>query len=459
MITNMHLYRPQPPYFVGDCMPFYQDGVFHLFYLLDEDHHQGNGGLGGHQWANASTRDLVHWQHHPLALPIVDPSEASICTGSVFWHDRMYYAFYATRRPDWTQHLCLATSNDGVHFEKDSLNPFLSAPEGYSKVDLRDPVVFQDHEGLFHLLATSKLEPFLLDERGGCLLHLTSPDLHQWTVDGPFFTPGGPPGYACIPECPDYFAWNGWYYLLYSQDLQTHYRFSRNPFGPWQKPAVDLLDSPLASVMKTCPIWDNRRIGAAFIGERKGQVDHGAMLWAGSTILRELMQHPDGTLSTHFVPETLTTSTVPFDTTIELLTPGVTVRDRSIFLDAAQSQEAAALRGIGQDFYLKCRIYPQQDHSRFGIGLRGSGNMQRQYELAFEPVMRRVTLQDQVIQHVTQFEQPFWVEIHFQGDIVEVCIDHQRCLINRLGELKGDTIFFFCEHGSVTFKEFSIFPS
>src|SRR5690606_15113845 len=108
--TEMQYYLPNNNQFVGDCMPFYHDGVFHLYYLLDEEHHGGNEGLGGHQWAHASSRDLVNWQHHPLALPQTEPYEASICTGSVFFHDGLYYAFYATRLPGWQEHLSLATS-------------------------------------------------------------------------------------------------------------------------------------------------------------------------------------------------------------------------------------------------------------------------------------------------------------------------------------------------------------
>jgi hypothetical protein len=49
----MQYFKPQEPFFAGECMPFFHDGVFHLFYLLDENHHQGKGGLGGHQWAHA----------------------------------------------------------------------------------------------------------------------------------------------------------------------------------------------------------------------------------------------------------------------------------------------------------------------------------------------------------------------------------------------------------------------
>ena len=36
----MHkLYYQPAGHWFGDCMPFYHDGTFHLFYLLDENHH------------------------------------------------------------------------------------------------------------------------------------------------------------------------------------------------------------------------------------------------------------------------------------------------------------------------------------------------------------------------------------------------------------------------------------
>ena len=110
----MQYYKPDDPQlWVGDCMPFYHAGLFHFYYLLDEGHHQALGGLGGHQWAHATSPDLVTWTHHPLALPITQAGEVSICTGSVFHHGDTFYAFHAVRRPDWTQRLGIATSADG----------------------------------------------------------------------------------------------------------------------------------------------------------------------------------------------------------------------------------------------------------------------------------------------------------------------------------------------------------
>jgi hypothetical protein len=87
----MQYFRPDGNFFVGDCMPFFHDGTFRLYYLVDEAHHEALGGLGGHQWEQASTEDLVHWKHHPLAIPITEEREGSICTGSVFFHKGTYY--------------------------------------------------------------------------------------------------------------------------------------------------------------------------------------------------------------------------------------------------------------------------------------------------------------------------------------------------------------------------------
>ena len=97
----MQYFKPEGDLFVGDCMPFFHAGTFRLFYIRDENHHGALGGLGGHQRAQASSENLINWEHHPLAIPITEDREGSICTGSVFFHEGTYYGFYATRMRDW----------------------------------------------------------------------------------------------------------------------------------------------------------------------------------------------------------------------------------------------------------------------------------------------------------------------------------------------------------------------
>ncbi len=451
----MHLYRPDRPYFAGDCMPFYHAGIFHLFYLLDENHHRGMGGLGGHQWAHASTRDLVHWDQHSLALPITHPEEASICTGSIFWHDGLFYAFYGQRKPDWSQHLCMATSPDGITFTKSRVNPLLSPPAGFGRFDFRDPFVFQSDDR-FHMLLTARLDPYPLHDRGGCLLLLDSADLLTWHVREPFIVPAALPGQ--VPECSDTFFWNGWYYLIFSTGLRTVYRLAASAFGPWQKPAVDILDSPLNWVIKTAPIWDNRRIAVGFIGFRQGERDGAPVLWAGNVVFRELVQHPDGTLTTRFVPEMRLPSGSPLAIHPTGLTGGAGFSQDRLTLDGSQSQEVAAIDGLPSDFSLRALVKSEGHGVRFGLGLRGSGAFERFVELSFVPGLERIILGQETLDGVQGLHVPFTFEVVAAGDIIEVCVADQRCLINRLPELSGDRLFFFCENGKAFFAEIEISP-
>lgn len=96
--TGMQYFQPiESNLFAGDCMPFYHNGTFYLYWLLDEGHHAALDGLGGHQWALSTSTDLINWKHYPVALGIDEDWEKSICTGSVIADGDKIYAFYSTR--------------------------------------------------------------------------------------------------------------------------------------------------------------------------------------------------------------------------------------------------------------------------------------------------------------------------------------------------------------------------
>jgi hypothetical protein len=451
----MQYFKPESPeQFVGDCMPFYHDGAFYLFYLLDQGHHAALGGLGGHQWALATTQDLVHWEHHPLAIPITDENEGSICTGSTFYHAGTYYGFYATRERDRTQHLSLATSEDGITFRK--VNPKLgSPPPGYNPFDYRDPFVFRNEErGEFHMLATASLLPYPLAGHGGCLAHLVSTDLHQWQVQDPFLIPGLPGA----PECPDYFFWNGWYYLIFSHALVAHYRISPNPFGPWLRPPVDTFDGAWAGVMKTAPFHDNRRIGVAWIGTREGDRDEGRRQWGGHAIFRELVQHEDGALGTKFPAEMIPAESARPNISFSPVIGEVQTGNNDVRLSAHQGLSVASLDGAPSDLYMRLTVEPRTASAEFGLRLRASADYASGYELCFHPYEERVTLHDTAIFGVTALDQTFSFEIILKDGIIDVCIDNRRCIINRCPERSGDHLFLFCRNGDIMFREIEVWP-
>lgn len=445
---TLQYFKPDGPFFVGDCMPFYHDGTFRLYYLLDENHHAAREGLGGHQWAQASSRDLVHWEHHPLAIPISEHREGSICTGSVSVHGGTYYGFYATRMRDYTQHLSLATSQDGIHFEKTEPNPFASPPPGYNPLDYRDPVVFQDAEGLFHMLVTASFADWPIAQRGGCLAHLVSSDLKHWQNQDPFIIPGLPGA----PECPDYFAWNGWYYLVFSNEGIARYRMSREPLGSWLRPPVDTLDGPAARVMKTAPFANDRRIGVAWLGTRRGDTDDGALQFGGNVVFRELIQHSDGTLGAKF-PAELTPTGVPVTAFQATALDATTwVEGRSIHMIAQQGLAAAECSGIPRNARLTIRVLPQENARGFGLRFGGERAFDGGYDLHLSPDARAVTLQQQCLFAVEGLDLPFTLEVVLWNDIIDVCIDGRRTLLDRCPERRDSRLVIYAEDSDVTFE-------
>lgn len=442
-------FLPERPFFVGDCMPFYHDGVFYLYYLVDENHHQGLGGLGGHQWALATTRDLVEWEDHGLVLPLSEPWEGSICTGSTFFHEGTFYAFYATRRRDWTEHLSLATSSDGVHFEKSAQVPYLPLPPGFQPRHCRDPFVFWDEAtGRFHMIVTTALADFVPVQHSGCLLHLTSPDLQSWAVaEWPFLIPG----YPTVPECADWFGWNGRYYLIFSVGGVAHYRMADGPLGPWRKPVVDTLDGPMARVMKTAPYHDNRRIGVAFVISLEGERDDGRWLWAGNVLFRELVQRPDGTLGTKFVPEMAAA-----------VADGGDVERWEVVLDGREGMAVAGVGEVGANGRLRLEIAWEGETAVVGIILRASADGQEGYTLRLDRAGRRVDVRPAArpvfdyqarhgMEEVAELAAAtVTVEVVLYEDLVDVMVGNGRCLINRFPQHRGTYLHLFCQDGQAT---------
>jgi len=357
----MRYFKPDDPKLsAGDCIPFAHDGVFHLYYLLDEGHHNHPivGGFGGHQWAHASSRDLKAWTHHPLAIPCDYSCEGSICTGSPFFHDGVFHAFYALRPyPSGGEFLRVAKSLDGISFEKGSSLSF-GPPECFGP-DFRDPFVFKSPDGAFQMLVTTK-DRSLPKGADGCLLRLSSSDLASWRVEGPFLKTLS----SLPPECPDLFEWNGWHYLLFGVGGATCYRMSRSWNGPWLRPANDVLDAPTLKVMKSAPWKDGRRVAAGWVSARGSD---GSQLFGGRVVFRELLQLEDGTLGTACVPEMEPEAGPCLKLKSEGLEDGVSVNGGKTSLDASSSPRLLRFQGVPESFMLKASLLSKSGKGSLSI--------------------------------------------------------------------------------------------
>lgn len=257
---NAEGWQPEANVFVGDCMPYCHDEVYHVLYLKDRHHHRSKWGKGAHQWSHISTEDFINWKIHPMAVEIDDPAEGSICTGSWIYNGAKHYLFYTVRMCDGSPaQICRSVSDDGYHFEKDKSFKF-TLSEKYTAQSARDPKIIKDASGLFHMILTTSL----CDSKLGCLAHLISSDLDQWQeLDEPLYIASEDMG---EPECPDYFYKDGFYYLVYSLLGKGYYLYSQMPFTGWQLPNDPII--PCKSVPKAA-IWNDRLIFTGFDGKGK----------------------------------------------------------------------------------------------------------------------------------------------------------------------------------------------
>ncbi|HEV7867365.1 MAG TPA: GH32 C-terminal domain-containing protein [Chthoniobacteraceae bacterium] len=172
------------------------EGEWHLFYQYNP-----HGNKWGHMsWGHAVSRDLVHWEHLPLAL--AEEDGVMIFSGSavVDWKNTSGFgkdgqpplvAIYTGHQPK-RQDQRLAFSNDrGRTWTKFPGNPVLDI----QKADFRDPKVAW-HEATQRWIMTVALAAEQKIE------FYSSSDLKSWKLTGEFGPAGATGG---LWECPDLF--------------------------------------------------------------------------------------------------------------------------------------------------------------------------------------------------------------------------------------------------------------
>ncbi|NCD71718.1 family 43 glycosylhydrolase [Mucilaginibacter agri] len=455
--TSMQYFKPKGNLFVGDCIPFSHNGTYYYYWLLDSAHHKSLNGLGGHQWALSTSTDLKTWKQHPLVLGIDEAWEKSICTGSVVYHNHKYYAFYATRlineEGKVNEQLSYAISDDGIHFDKQKPNPFYTSAPGYSKRNFRDPKVFVDQAGVFHLFVSSEQENPVMRSAAGCLVHLTSKDLKSWKVEAPILT-----GQASVPECPDYFFWKGWYYLFYSDNSRTYYVKSKNAYGPWEAPRHQAINEDFSNVVKTAEFKNDRRIAAAWVPNRNESKDGGHEIFGGNSLFREIIQEPDGTLDTRFPAEMIPLTNNALTEAIKPALAASLIGQDGALINSPNGVGAARIDHVPNNCRITLEIEPQGANEEFGLLLKGDDQGDNGYRLNFVNGDGIVSLGNTNITGVEGLNKVLKIDLVMKDGILDADIDHRRTIVNRTYEHNGDVVWLYAKHGKVAFRSVKIYP-
>jgi beta-fructofuranosidase len=434
--------------FVGDCMPFYHDGVFRLYYLFDRRHHTSKWGMGAHQFAHISSKDLVHWDYHPLSLPITEQWECSLGTGCIVYHEGSYHEYYIHHgkrgyfadAPNMRETILSAIGTDGINFTK---NPDPVVPIDYREFGDVNPDVLLDPSGKRFYMSISGWKVF------------TSTDFNKWEETKELSSPQDIPRWICC----SYFDWNGWYYFAGC----GMYRMSKEPLGPgwsWIEPSNPATQEGLG-VPKIAAFTGNRYLMVGFLGRGYG----------GEAVFRELVQHEDGTLGTKFPPEMIPAYGDPLNLPFLATTEKVSTRNgKAININASDGFVFGIFEQVPNNVRITLKVKPKPNAQSFGLCFRGDGDYESGCELRFEPPRQRVQYghpenkgiapeSNRCINGVNCLDTDFSLDIIVKNDFVDACIGDCRTIITRYSDkLEGKRLFFFASNGEVTFEDIQIRP-
>lgn len=468
-------YKPEEGW-VGDVIPYSENGILYLFYLCN----RRDMPQAGTDWNLVTTRDLIHFEEHgPQQIRGDEQSpDFNAYTGSVVKNKfGAYHLFYTGQNPRYrdedgvpAQVVMHAVSNDGMHSWKKMPADTFGPPPVYRAGDWRDPLVFWDERGqIWHLVLAAR-EKGGAERRQGVVAQYTSVDLHDWRLSEPLWKPGR----YITQECPDVFFWNGWWYLMYSEfsdSFVTRYRMSRSLKGPWLAPTSgrDSVDGRAYYAAKTA-VLDGRRFLFGWIASREGAHDDGAWEWAGTLSILETVQHKDGSLAFVIPDEVLKVFAqqiwaLPEDQTLNI------GRD-----DGYVSRIVAT--SVPADVHIRFAFEIGEDRADLGVILRASTDGNHGYIIRFEPKRNRFVM-DRWPRKRTGKEQwqisgdvPYAVELERQcplglglhecdivmeDDICLVNVDHEVCLSTRMESSWGTNLGVFSNDGSTVFHEIGIF--
>ncbi len=282
-------------------------GRYHVFYLgrMPLPNPDKPGTI---QWLpvfdHSSSRDLVHWIHHPPAIkPVADGSTPKgIYSGDAIENAPVPTLIYHVPG----QGTCIATSDDEelIHWTPLPANPVIPMPSQPQEYTVFDPCAWYDQGTYYALIGNKNSRP---GYEGDSTSLFCSTDLANWEYRGPFYRSNR--RWTNEVEdcaCPDFFPIGDKHMLLMHGHRpygMAHYylgRYQDEQFVPEIHRRMNWPGGQL-SAPETLLDDKGRRIFFGWIREARPWQEYG---WASvMTLPRSLSLAEDGTLCIEPVPE------------------------------------------------------------------------------------------------------------------------------------------------------------
>jgi beta-fructofuranosidase len=273
-------------------------------------------------WNHATSPDLIHWKHQPIALaPGPNPFDAfGIFTGSVLPDTDVVSVLYTgvrhsspeqeTIRGEGLREVqCLATSVDPELrvWQKLDIPVIDGPPEGLKVTGFRDPCPWKDGDMWYLAIGSG------FTKQGGAVLLYSSKDGRQWKYLHPLAqgkwngrTNAGPVDTGEMWECPDFFPLGDKHVLLYSTERKVYWNvgtFDKQELR-FHSETSGLLDHGSYYAMKSMLDEKGRRILWGWVEETRSADACMQAGWAGCMALpRVLSIGPDNRLRMEVPPE------------------------------------------------------------------------------------------------------------------------------------------------------------
>ena len=487
-------YRPVNGW-VGDVIPFYANGEFQLFYLLDWRDKEKHG--EGIPWYRITTTDFVNFKEHGEAIPAgrKEDQDMIIGTGSVIKANGQYHIFYTginahlrqQGKPE--QAVMHAVSDDMNQWRKLPEHTFFAPGEMYEPHDWRDPFVFWNGEtNEYNMLVCARFKKGI-SRRRGVTAFCVSKDLTKWEVKDPFYAPA----LYFAHECPDLFKMGDWWYLLFSEftDLvQTRYRMSRSLNGPWIIPERDNFDGHAFYAAKTATDG-KRRFIFGWNPTRKDSKDADTLFsytffqagytspadsrdfstwdWAGNLVVHEIQQEKNGELTVR-VPQTVTNAfSNPVKYAFTAGAGNFHLNNGVVNIKAPGTFEAAVAGKMPDTCKIKTIIEFEKNTRECGLMLRSSNDLDKAYYIRLEPKKNRLVFDmwpryRSEVDHMVELERdialapatPVVLEVFIDGNKGVAYVNNTVAMNFRAYDMPEGNWGVFVTNGNATFSNMSI---